>query len=407
MGLSSKGVPGGLATLDENGRLSSGQVPVELGSLTIGDGSASASLTLRSSYAGGEDEGEPGQFDSTSRINLESYQRADFGSYGEVVRIYSRRADSKQMVAWYGPTSFDMDTREPVGPDKPWFWMGAHYEANDHGSIHGHWSCEVPDTAGALQTRLEMKIWNPGTGQFGMDKTNILTNAADFTVRCTNGQVLRLSANDSHNKDIQFNLDHDGADASQRWRIRVTSTDADLQILRYDDTGTLQDAPLAIDRGTGKVTIGGASGSAQGLDVLRNGGTALSVTQLAAGATVLNLFGADTATRAFQVQVTGDTFGRFAVGADGALQWGSGAAARDVTLYRSSADVLKTDDTLHVDGNLRVRSTSLGGGSGVVAIANASVVPTSNPTGGGVLFVENGALKWRGSGGTVTTIAPA
>lgn len=41
-----------------------------------------------------------------------------------------------------------------------------------------------------------------------------------------------------------------------------------------------------------------------------------------------------------------------------------------------------------------------------VHIANG-VAPTANPTGGGVLFADAGALKWRGSGGTVTTIAAA
>ena len=50
---------------------------------------------------------------------------------------------------------------------------------------------------------------------------------------------------------------------------------------------------------------------------------------------------------------------------------------------------------------------SLGGGSGVFAIANAATVPTTNPTGGGILYVEAGALKYRGSSGTVTTIAVA
>jgi hypothetical protein len=50
---------------------------------------------------------------------------------------------------------------------------------------------------------------------------------------------------------------------------------------------------------------------------------------------------------------------------------------------------------------------SLGGGRGVLGIANASAVPTANPAGGGVLYAEGGALKWRGSSGTVTTIAPA
>lgn len=48
-----------------------------------------------------------------------------------------------------------------------------------------------------------------------------------------------------------------------------------------------------------------------------------------------------------------------------------------------------------------------GGAGGVLGMTNAVTVPTSNPSGGGVLFAENGALKWRGSSGTVTTIAPA
>jgi hypothetical protein len=48
-----------------------------------------------------------------------------------------------------------------------------------------------------------------------------------------------------------------------------------------------------------------------------------------------------------------------------------------------------------------------GGGAGVIGIANAGTVPTSNPSGGGVLYVEAGALKFRGSSGTITTIAAA
>ncbi len=50
---------------------------------------------------------------------------------------------------------------------------------------------------------------------------------------------------------------------------------------------------------------------------------------------------------------------------------------------------------------------AFGGGDGVIGIANRTVAPTANPAGGGVLYAEAGALKWRGSGGTVTTIAPA
>ena len=59
-------------------------------------------------------------------------------------------------------------------------------------------------------------------------------------------------------------------------------------------------------------------------------------------------------------------------------------------------------------GNIGIGTTSqFGGGQGVIAIANASVAPSVNPAGGGILYVEDGVLKYRGSNGTVTVIAPA
>jgi hypothetical protein len=57
--------------------------------------------------------------------------------------------------------------------------------------------------------------------------------------------------------------------------------------------------------------------------------------------------------------------------------------------------------------SLLTGTKSYGGGVGVIYVANASTAPTTNPTGGGVLYVEAGALKYRGSSGTVTTIANA
>jgi hypothetical protein len=59
-------------------------------------------------------------------------------------------------------------------------------------------------------------------------------------------------------------------------------------------------------------------------------------------------------------------------------------------------------------GNIGFGTTSqFGAGHGVIAIANASVVPSVNPAGGGILYVEDGGLKYRGANGTITTIAPA
>lgn len=53
-----------------------------------------------------------------------------------------------------------------------------------------------------------------------------------------------------------------------------------------------------------------------------------------------------------------------------------------------------------------------GGGVGtsaskVVCLADCAAAPTTSPAGGGQLYSEAGALKWRGSSGTITTMAVA
>jgi hypothetical protein len=57
--------------------------------------------------------------------------------------------------------------------------------------------------------------------------------------------------------------------------------------------------------------------------------------------------------------------------------------------------------------NTATGASTNGGGQKVIHIGNATVVPSSNPTGGGILYVDAGALKYRGTSGTVTTIANA
>lgn len=46
-------------------------------------------------------------------------------------------------------------------------------------------------------------------------------------------------------------------------------------------------------------------------------------------------------------------------------------------------------------------------GNGVVYIANAGTAPTANAVSGGILYCEAGALKYRGTGGTITTLGAA
>ena len=62
---------------------------------------------------------------------------------------------------------------------------------------------------------------------------------------------------------------------------------------------------------------------------------------------------------------------------------------------------------IDASGNLLVGTTSVGTSAAkVIGLANATA-PTSSPAGMGQLYVEGGALKYRGSSGTVTTIANA
>jgi hypothetical protein len=313
-----------------------GDVPLtaaDIDALPANGGTVSGSVTLASSFAGGEDDGTG--TDSTSHLNLNSYQRADVGSFGETIRHYLRRKDAKAMEAWYFPASGYDANRNPVGAFKPVVWAGAHWEANNHASNHKHWSVETPDASGAIQTRFEVRFGNPNVDNAiaGLDKTLIATNLADFVVRCTNGQEMRLTSPNGEEKKIVFSRDPEGDPQYRRWAIRSTNESetgsnagSNFQIARYDDTGTLQDNPLVISRSTGNVTLT------------------------------------------------------------------PGVVARRASSTASS---------------LSLNTTSLGSGVGVLAIGNAATAPTGTPTGGGVLYVEGGALKYKGSSGTVTTIAPA
>ena len=72
---------------------------------------------------------------------------------------------------------------------------------------------------------------------------------------------------------------------------------------------------------------------------------------------------------------------------------------------------LATNNTFRVNidtsGNVCLNTSSVGTSAvGVLGIANGTA-PSSSPAGMGQLYVESGALKYRGSSGTVTTIANA
>jgi hypothetical protein len=106
----------------------------------------------------------------------------------------------------------------------------------------------------------------------------------------------------------------------------------------------------------------------------------------------------------------GGNFGVNCVGANARLE----VVATTGEVFRADASggaarIVADQDGVKTTGNIALAnySTDFGGGSCVVRIATAVTVPTTNPTGGGLLYVEAGALKYRGTSGTVTTLGVA
>lgn len=125
--------------------------------------------------------------------------------------------------------------------------------------------------------------------------------------------------------------------------IRGATTDAALEARV---TGDVAERRFVV-RANGQLEWGSGAAVADvnlfraGVDVLRTNDTISSMRGAAADL-------------AFQGVVTGDSVGRLNVRADGRMDWSSGAAAADVNLYRSAANILKTDDELQATGFVRI-----------------------------------------------------
>lgn len=367
-----------------------------------------------------------------SRLRIESYQKQeDPGNNnkgGEVIWLDLVDPRAKAMVTWRLPVN--AATREilPLGTEptdaqmRSIVWAGAHYYAQDQiddeapVDVHGHWSVEVPDANLALRTRFEILYVDPNYNKIGIDNTIIRTLGADFIVNTSGGNAMRVSSL-TENKDIAFSVYRDRNQSGRRWVLRTegdaggANSAANFALMRSPtaDGNTLVTA-LYMQRSTGRMQLGGGTSPNGTLHITDENANVPLVRlepSVSMSVPVIDLRAQATGDRFLSVRVVGDVADRFAVLANGRLEWGGGTATRDTNLYRSAADVLATDDNFKVTQNLLVNTVSSGSGVGVIGIANATTVPSINPTGGGVLYVEGGALKYRGSSGTVTVIAPA
>lgn len=204
----------------------------------------------------------------------------------------------------------------------------------------------------------------------------------------------------------------------------------DNRIIRSDGTGgvTLQNSAVTIDDSGNLSTSGTLTGSTS-----YSNGSFVSLTDSSVyGASLIRL-NTDTyvyrdaaniwahrngttsqATRVYNTYTSGTNYER------GVFDWKTTANTLLIGTEKGSGGGTARPLNLITDGTARAvfeastynttllaNAGSYGSGSGVLFLGNATTAPTTDPTGGGILYVEAGALKYRGSSGTVTTIANA
>ena len=185
------------------------------------------------------------------------------------------------------------------------------------------------------------------------------------------------------------------------WSLGIDNSDSDN--FKISGAATLGTNDYVTITPAGLIGIGGAPSYA--LDILP---TNVGLTTRIA---VRNMDNTNGASNAILLAQTGG-----ASGGDPILQLYNGVNFWSLGLDNSDSDKFKlafastlgVTDYLIVDedGNFGFNGSSFGGGARVLFLSD-STAPASNPTGGGILYVESGALKYRGSSGTVTTIASA
>ncbi len=217
-----------------------------------------------------------------------------------------------------------------------------------------------------------------------------------------------------------------------RLTLRRTNAGSALAIRNTGDsadTFTVTDAGLAstvtaVIGTTSAVTSAGTLGVVRAAAFNSEGSSAVRIFDAASSPTVVLQMGADPTnsigyiqsmqpgvawgTRTLALQANG---GQVAVGVTAVTAGvrftiqGIGTSTNAAFQVQDSAGNLKFQAV--DNGNIGVNSNSFGAGVGVIGILNAATVPSINPSTGGVLYVEAGALKYRGSSGTVTTLAAA
>jgi hypothetical protein len=176
----------------------------------------------------------------------------------------------------------------------------------------------------------------------------------------------------------------------------------------FSATGNISADPGLLAAQTSSAVYAGGNSSPNGLTVVgavSGAGTVMTVTNTGLSPTSAPILfqAAQGGDHLLGLQVTGDANPRYKVDVGGDVQWGPGTTNTDLDLGRTGVGALTLSGGTLNTANVFLRVA--GATQSVVFVANGAQPAT--PVGGGYLFVVAGALKYIGSSGTVTPIAPA
>lgn len=191
-------------------------------------------------------------------------------------------------------------------------------------------------------------------------------------------------------------IQHNGVSWSNRADLLLVESTTGTAAISMKVGGDSQERLIAY--ANGKLAWGSGSAT-QDTNLYRNGAGILKTDgsiQMDAGQTIdvggatgtasFTTKRASSTDSAFSARVTGDSVSRYVVDASGSITWGPGSGAVDTNLYRSAANVLKTDDALIVTGAFSV-------GSGPVEIDPSSPVTAEVLRYDGSKFVSEGLVE--------------
>ena len=258
---------------------------------------------------------------------------------------------------------------------------------------HRHFSVEVSNSDLATKNTRFSIPWGYDTTEIGFFQSNVNVNSGKVRITGGAGSYRQLQFANT----LSDNLVPDGTEG--RWSVQADSTaesgsnvGSNFRITRHTDAGVAVDAPLFIKRSNGFVGIGGQASPQNALDVGAGSGTVGARVNRGSNASTFASFVLATSdTDRWNIQMRNDSTNDLHIR----------NAAQGVT------GILVEDRATAPNISLLTSTKSYGGGVGVVYVPNASTVPTTNPAGGGVLYAEGGALKWRSAAGTVTVVGAA